>query len=183
MPTLVYGVCAAVFGTIFLLQLIMTITGIGGEMDGDAFDDPGAMDHDSGGLFGVLSFRTVTAALAFFGVAGLGGQTAGWEPATTFGVALVAGAGALYVVYWLGVGLMKLQADGTADPAKSVGCRGSVYLRIPADNAGPGKVQISQQGRTIEYEARTQGAELPVGEPIVVVTYLGSDTVEVEAVS
>lgn len=180
MPSVVYGICAAVFGTIFVIQLLLTITGIGGDQGADAFDDPGNLEHHSGGIFGVLSFRTVTAALAFFGVAGLGGEASGWTALTTLSVALIAGAGALYCVYWLGIGLHRMRADGTADPARSIGCRGTVYLRIPARHGGIGKVQISQQGRTLEYEARTAGGELPVGAAIVVVSYLGSDTVEVE---
>jgi hypothetical protein len=182
--TIVYGICAAVAGTIFLIQLVLSLAGHDGH-DG-SFDDPSSFDHpdhDSSGIFGVLSFRTVIAAFAFFGLAGLGGEKSGWAPMTTFTVAVLIGGAALYGVYWLGMLLHGLQSDETADPRRSVGCRGNVYLRIPAERGGVGKVQISQQGRTMEYEAVTRGQELHVGDPIVVVAHVGSDTVEVASPS
>ena len=181
MPSIVYGVCAAVGGTVLLVQILMSAVGFDGDLDGDladAADHPG--DHE-GGFFGVLSFRTVTAALTFFGVAGLAGEQSGWDETQVLVVATVAGAAALYGTYWLGVGLNRLQSDATATPEDSVGCVGSVYLRIPGNRAGAGKVQVSQQGRTIEYEAVTSGAELATGQSVVVVAFLGADTVEVEA--
>lgn len=178
--SIVYGVCAAVGGVIFAVQLVLSL--VGADHDASSIDDPGNidhLDHGSSGIFGVLSFRTVVAALAFFGVAGLGGERSGWSATTTFGVALAVGGVALYGVYRLGLLLSRLQSDETADPRRSVGCTGSVYLRIPAARGGVGKIQISQQGRTMEYEAVTQGGELQVGQPIVVVAHVESDTVEV----
>lgn len=180
----VYGLCAAVGGLIFAVQLVLSL--VGADHDAGSIDDPGNLDHldhDSSGVFGVLSFRTVVAALAFFGFAGLGGQTSGWSETTTFAVALAVGGVALYAVYRLGLLLARLQSDETVDPRRSVGCTGSVYLRVPAARSGVGKVQISQQGRTMEYEAVTRGGELQVGEAIVVVGHVESDTVEVAPTS
>jgi hypothetical protein len=185
MPSIVYGVCAAVAGTILGVQMLMSLLGFDGDLDGDLDVDAHFDGHDHGGeshsFFGVLSFRTVTAALTFFGLAGLGGEQSGWDSNQTLAVAVVAGAFALYGTYWLGVGLNKLQSDATADPQDAIGCTGNVYLRIPAARAGAGKVQVSQQGRTIEYEAVTSGAELATGESVVVVAFVAGDTVEVEA--
>jgi len=183
MSSTVYGICAAVAGTILVIQLGLSFLGFDHDLDGaDADLDAHAGDDGGhhGAFFGVLSFRTVTAALAFFGLAGLGGEASGWPSLQTFVVALIAGAGALYGTYWLGTALSSLQADATARPADAVGCPGSVYLRIPAERAGMGKVQVSQQGRTIEYEAVTAGQELRPGQSVVVVALVGADVVEVE---
>ena len=186
---IVYGICAAVAGTILACQLLLSLLGIGGEHEvGDdlahaAPADGHGVHHDGNAFLDVLSFRTVVAALAFFGLAGLGGERSGWSAPTTLVVALAAGAIALYAVYWLGAGLSRLQADATARPSGAIGCSGSVYLRVPAGRSGVGKVQISQQGRTIEYQAVTGGAELPVGRSVVVVALVGADTLEVESES
>ncbi|HEV7224595.1 MAG TPA: hypothetical protein VGN42_17935, partial [Pirellulales bacterium] len=59
---------------------------------------------------------------------------------------------------------------------------GTVYLRVPANKAGVGKVHLNLQNRTMEYEALTAQAELPVGAKVVVVNVAGPDTVEVELV-
>lgn len=182
--SVVYGTCAAVAGVIFFIQLGMSL--MGADSDGGSVEDSGGLDHanhHSSGIFGVLSFRTVIAALAFFGFAGLGGEASGWSPTTTFTTAVVAGGAALYGVYWLGSLLHRLGSDETADPRRSVGCTGSVYLRIPAERGGIGKVQVSQQGRTMEYEAVTRGAELKVGDAVVIVAHVESDTVEVAPAS
>ncbi len=179
MPEIVYGICAAVAGTVLAVQILLSFVGADADLDADLSDATGGEAGDS--FFGVLSFRTITAGLTFFGLAGLGGGESGWGANATLSVATIVGVGAVYGTYWLGVFLHRLQADATVDPSHAVGCSGSVYLRIPAARAGVGKVQISQQGRTMEYEAVTRGAELQSGESVVVVAFVGADTVEVEA--
>ena len=86
----VFVVCAAIGGTVVVIQFVLTMIGLGGDaMDLDIGDVDTDMDVDFDGdldvsgeidaghvgsswLFGVISFRTVIAALAFFGLAGLG---------------------------------------------------------------------------------------------------------------
>lgn len=198
MPDIVYGLCAAVGGTVMALQFLASAVGFGsdhgGDMVGDhggGFGDHGGMggdghdagdgfdDHDSSWFFGVLSFRTLIAALTFFGLAGLAGGKSGWDPNTTLVVAVLCGAIALYGVYWLGVGLSRLQADATVQVQGAIGSHGTVYLRVPAGRSGVGKVHISQQSRTMEYEAVTEGRELPVGASVEVVAVAGSEVVVV----
>jgi hypothetical protein len=175
----VYGIFAIVAGTIFLIQLVLSLLGVDTDGDGSVIDHVDHPGHDSSGFFGVLSFRTVTAALAFFGLTGLAGNRSGWSPTTTLTLAICVGGVALYGVFWLGKLLYGLQSDETVDPRQAIGCTGSVYLRIPAERGGVGKVQISQRGRTMEYAAVTRGSVLKVGDPIVVVAHVESDTVEV----
>ncbi len=83
-----FVVCAAIGGTLLLCQLVLTLMGLGGDaFDLDVDSDVGAdvdmdvdMDvdadagesghHGSSWIFGVISFRSVVAALTFFGLAG-----------------------------------------------------------------------------------------------------------------
>jgi len=56
-----------------------------------------------------------------------------------------------------------------------------VYLRIPARNAGKGKITVSIQGRTHEFAASTAGQEIPSGAEVKVARQITQDTFEVEA--
>lgn len=139
-----------------------------------------ATSHASTHLLGMISFRTVVAALAFFGIAGLASQGAGLSPPVTVVIALTAGFGAMYGVYWVMRSLWLLQAEGTARVQGAVGKLGTVYLRVPGYNQGSGKIQINLQNRTMEYTAVTAGDAIPTGAKVVVVDVVSPDTVEVE---
>jgi hypothetical protein len=147
-----------------------------------AYSDTGHAPHGSTWLFQVLSLRTIVAALAFFGLAGMAARAAACTPSTTLLIAVAAGLGAMYGVYAMLCGMRSLQAEGTARIHRAVGRQASVYLRIPAHQQGAGKIQINLQNRTMEYLATTKGDAIPSGATVVVTQVLGADTVQVEAV-
>jgi hypothetical protein len=140
----------------------------------------GSAHHGSSWLFGVLSFRTIVAALAFFGLAGMAADAAGAETPTVLAVAIAAGAAAMFGVYGMMRGLYSLRAEGTARIHRAVGQAATVYLRIPAQRSGVGKIQLNLQNRTMEYEAVTSGDEIPSGARVTVVDIVSPDTVEVQ---
>ncbi|MEX2560992.1 MAG: hypothetical protein WD403_13810 [Pirellulales bacterium] len=191
MTFIVYSVCAVVGGTVLACQFLMTMLGLA---DVDLPDDLSSADgadgadvshgghHGSSWFVGMLTFRTLMAAVTFFGLAGLAGNSAQLPNELTLVVALAAGAGAMYMVHWMMQLLHKLKADGTARIERAVGQAGTVYLRIPGQKAGVGKVHVNLQNRTMEYEAMTSQEPLPVGARVVVVNVLGPGTVEVELV-
>jgi hypothetical protein len=153
-----------------------------GDAHGDSHDAGQQVHHGSTWLFGVISFRTVVAALAFFGLGGLAAQAAEASLPMTLLVATAAGAAAMYGVYGLMRAMYSLKAEGTARIQRAIGQTGSVYLTVPAEGAGLGKVQVNLQNRTMEYLAHTSGPELVTGTKVVVVAVLASDTVEVRAI-
>ena len=197
----IFLLCAVVGGTLMVLQFVLTLLGMdegGGDVDvemdvdadvldlggddlgGDDMSGDGA-DSETAHVFGVLSFRTVVAAIAFFGMAGQAARSGGLAPTTTLLVALAAGGAALLGVYWMMRGLYELRHDGTVRIEGSIGGGGRVYLTIPAGKSGAGKVQLSVQGRTVEYLAMTGEDEpLPTGAAVEVIRVLGPETVEVE---
>jgi len=155
----------------------------GGHADSDAKDlHAHPADHGSTWLFGVISFRTVVAALAFFGASGMAAQSAGASAPTTLLIACASGAAAMYSVYWIMQGLYRLRAEGTVRIQRAIGHPAKVYLSIPGNNAGAGKIQINLQNRTMEYLAMTSGEPLPTGTKVVVVNILTENTVEVQPV-
>lgn len=181
-----YAVCAVIGGTILLIQFVMTLIGMDDvdDVPDDAPDaDPAsAEDGHTSHVFGVLSFRTIVAAITFFGLTGLAMSSSGARAELTFVVALAAGVAAMYGVWWLMQLLVRLKSDGTARVERAIGKTGTVYLRIPGARAGQGKVTVNLQNRTVEYRAVTDRDELPTGASIVVTAVVDADTVEVQAV-
>ena len=202
-------VCALVGGTVMVLQFLMTLLGLGdtgsemgdfggvGDADfsgdiadledgGVKFSEAADADFDkptSSWLFGVLSFRTVVAAIAFFGLAGKAALAAEYGAAQSLGVAVGAGAAAMYGVYALMRGIYKLRSEGTVRISGAVGLRGTVYVPIPAGGTGAGKIQLNLQNRTVEYAAMTEEEDkLPTGARIVVTRVLGPETLGVERI-
>lgn len=96
--------------------------------------------------------------------------------AVAVGVLLVAAV--MYMFKWLS----KMQQSGNIDVYKSaVGCIGKVYLTIPAQRKGAGKVQITINESVREYDALTDSeSELKTGASIKVVEVLDSSTLLVE---
>ena len=195
-----YIACAAIGGTILLLQFLMTLIGLGGDaldidlpddvdtdidvgvdtdFDTDADVDGGDHHVNSSWLFGVISFRTIVAALAFFGIAGMAGRSADLHPFQTFMLAIACGVAAMYAVYWIMEMIKSLQSDGTARVGLAVGAHGSVYVTVPAKESGLGKIQVELQERTVELAALTEGNALAPGNRIVVTEFVDSETVKV----
>ena len=148
---------------------------------GDGAD--GVHDHGSTFLFGVISLRTVVAALTFFGLGGLTMLSAGQSAWFAFPIAVVAGAAAMFVVHFLMRSLHKLSQDGKLRVSNAVGRTATVYIPIPAHNNGAGKIQIRMQGRLEELAAMNgTGESLPTGTKVRVIGVVAGSTVQIEPV-
>jgi hypothetical protein len=166
-----------------------------GELVGDSVHAGGAYDHhttlahaadgefqhpDSSWLFGVLSFRTMVAAAAFFGAAGSAARAAGYSQPTSLVIATLVGLGAMYGMYWLMRFISGLTSSGNERIRNALGQRATVYIPIPAARQGAGKVQLSMQNRIVEYQAVTEDEEpLKTGQAVQVVGIVASDMVKV----
>jgi hypothetical protein len=152
---------------------------IGGDTHLDAAHDHDVHEHGSSWFFSVLSVRSVVAALAFFGLAGLAMDAGGAPIYITIVIACGAGAVAMVIVAWLMRLMYSLNAEGNVHIELAVGLPASVYLRVPGKRSGTGKVTVKVQDRTMEYLAMTDGGALPTGVPVMVVGVIGPDTLEV----
>lgn len=184
----IYLSCFLFGATLLVCQFLLSLVGLGGDHEGPGDHDASVGDHDSHDAVndaqevwfaGILTFRALITALAFFGVGGLSALQAGMDPYVSVAVAVALGGGALFGVAFLMRTLSKLRAEGTVRISRAVGATGTVYLNIPGSRQGPGKVHLNLQNRTVEYLAVTPNDALPTGSKVVVVGVLGSDTVEV----
>jgi membrane protein implicated in regulation of membrane protease activity len=191
-------VCAVTGGTLLVIQLILLFVGADGSEGGaDGLGDVGdAGDIAAHGDYTVssgegaataaeasltvISFKTLTAFLTFFGLGGLLGLGYQLGRAWTLGIAFAAGLLALYLVAYLWMLLNRLQSHGNVDLRNTVGAIGRVYLRIPGEASAPGKVTLEVQGRTLELNAITQGEAIPTGTAVRIVGLAGGETLRVQ---
>ncbi|QDV09772.1 hypothetical protein Poly30_53320 [Planctomycetes bacterium Poly30] len=169
--TLYFG-CAVAGGAVLSIQMLLLFLG------GDVADGEVDLDGDSDGV-SFFSIRAVAAFLTFFGLIGMYGQQQGWSDALTAGSALGAGVGMMLVVAWLFSMQSRLHQEGNIQPAAAVGMGATVYLRIPGENSGKGKITVALQGRTSEFAAITEGPELPTGSDVTIVRMVNETTFEV----
>jgi len=202
-------VCAIFGSTIIVLQFVLMLIGIGhhdadlggdydsgghdlghhdgnGEPDGNTID----ADHDhhvghshslTNWLFGILTFRSLVTFMAFFGLIGMAALSAELTTIQCLALATAAGIGSVFLMQQVFRGISRLHADGTARIDHAIGLPGTVYLGIPGEGRGWGKVHLMLQNRTMEYEATTPAQALPTGTQIVVTRIVGPDRVEVHA--
>ncbi len=180
-------VAAGAGGTVLVCQFLLGLLGLGSDhdVDHDHGTDHGPDHHDHGSgsnwFAGLITLRTITAGLTFFG---LGGMTALYTGATelvAFAVAAACGVAALAIVAQFMKALKRLKSDGSVRIDRTIGAPAVVYLAIPANDAGPGKVTVTVQKRTVEYAAFTKSpTALPTGAKVRVVAVRGAAAVEVE---
>lgn len=168
--------CTGLASTLVLLiQIILLIIGFsaGSVGDVDGFDADGDADIDSTDGDGVGWF-TIKGLVAFFSLGswtGFAMDVGGCHEAVTLVVAVVVGIVALVGVALLYKALYKLQSNGTLNLENAIGKEAEVYLTIPANNGGVGKVTLTVQDRFIEADARTnKDAQLPTGTMVKVVS-------------
>lgn len=191
---------AIIGGGFMLLQFIMLMLGfaddggdldlggdgdLGGGMDLDVDGDVGDLgdadhhhSHAAGWFYEMISLRTLSAAATFFGLVGKTATSNGFSDSLALLCATAAGFAAMYGMYWIFKQIYKLETAGNENIRNAVGKVARVYIPIPGNDEGAGKVQFRMQDRLVEYQAVTEEDEkLSTGENVVVVGVVNSDTV------
>ena len=169
--------CAAVGGVILVAQLVLGFFGA----DHHGGDHHVGTHHDSAsdGLQ-LLSARTLSAAVAFFGIGALGASTLLLPAPVAIAAGVALGTAAMFGVALLMRSMLKFEHDGSIDIQRAIGQSATVYIPVPASQQGSGKVTLMLQGRTVEYQAVTsEGQQLPTGSAVLIVEVRNDDTVEV----
>lgn len=168
---------ALIGGGMLVLLLLLSLVGLG---DFDVADgDADAAGHgEVGEALNLLSIRSLSAALAFFGLVGGFVDALGLPFAAALAAGVVAGGAAAVAVAWAVRMMLRLEEDGSLQLERAIGSPATVYLSIPGERSAPGKVHLSLQGRTVECQAVSEHA-LQTGAAVVVMDVVGSDTVVV----
>jgi membrane protein implicated in regulation of membrane protease activity len=164
----------------FVIQMFATFLGMDGNPDvsadfsGDinSTSDLGAPgDTDAPGsvpfqLFTLRNFINFLLGLGWGGIAfypalGKAGSTVAGAITGTVLVILV-----MYMFRWLS----KMTQSGNLDIRNAIGREAEVYLSIPENNSGRGKVHVSVQGTLRELDAGTTGEKIPTGSRVKVIS-------------
>ena len=183
---------------IFIIQSILTFIGADAG-DGGIDADFGGTDADLGGGdlntdvdsssdysdmgsgMNLLTFRNFVNFFLGFGWTAVLFAGEIKSTAVLMLLSIVVGVALVFAVMYLFKWLSSMQQTGTINVYKtSVGCTGKVYLTIPAARSGEGKVQITINDSVREYDALTDGEELPTGTNIKVLEAIDAHTLLVE---
>lgn len=174
---------------IFIIQSIATFLGadsdsIDSDIDFDGVDSdvPDAIDAADGSHgMNLLTFRNLVNFCLGFGWTAVLLQKSVPSTGLVMVLAVLVGVGLVALIMYLFKWVSSMQQTGTINVYKSaVGCQGTVYLTIPGERKGEGKVQITIAGAVREYAALTDSDTLKTGTPIKVVEVINASTLLVE---
>ena len=186
---------------VFVIQTVMTFLGAAGDTDfdintdmdtagpsdvGDGSVDVGAdVETGESGHLGtgmnLLTFRNFINFLIGFGWTAILLKDSIPSTGLRMLIAILVGVVLVVIVMLLFKWLTDMQQSGNINVFKSaVDCEGTVYLTIPGERAGEGKVQITINNAVREYAALTDSDTLKTGTPIKVVEVLSPSTLLVE---
>ena len=140
----------------FVILLVLTIIGAETDTGVDATTDVDASIADGDIIpFQFLSLKNIVAFFTVFGWAGVGFINAGLSPMLVILLAFICGFLMMILMATLFYMMSKLAESGTLKMKNAIGKLGEVYLVIPANRGGMGKVQLNVQGSLRTLEAIT----------------------------
>ena len=165
---------------IFVIQTVLTFLGLGDhDADFDLDTSDGSFDTDPS--MNLLTFRNLVNFCLGFGWTAVLMHEKIQSNALLIIVSVIVGVLLVTVVMWIFKWLSGMQQTGNIDVHKSaVGCEGKVYLTIPGERKGEGKVQITINNAVREYDAVTDGETIKTGTAIKVTDVINDYTLLVE---
>ena len=177
----------AIFASIVvLIQTTMSFAGTGDvdtgdvDVDFDADTDADADSLDHAGVMHLISIRNIFYFLLGFGWTGVSFWNTIPDRGLLCAIAVLVGFLFVAIFLFLFRQMMKLQSNGAFNIDDAVGRVCDVYLRIPANKKGMGKVQISFNGSVQELDAHTTGEQIPSGAKVRVLRVIDKKVLEVE---
>lgn len=163
---------------LFLIVFVINLLGF----DADSDIETGT-DADSGGGFPIFSLKALTAFMTFFswtGVLLIGEGRSLWQ---IIPYSFLSGLVAMVLVVFLMKKFSDFTESGTADTLDLIFEKGNVYLPIPPDQQGKGKVHVTLNRSLREMNAVTQDHEkIHTGEKVRVLEVLPENVLLVEKV-
>ncbi|MDQ2178729.1 hypothetical protein [Marinifilum sp. D714] len=132
------------FSVLFLIQMVMTF--LGGDVDDVAADGDADVSGDTGIDFQFLTLKNLIAFFTIFGWTGIICVHIGFGPFISTFIATIAGLIMMVIMASILYFMGKLTEEGTLNLNNAIGKVGNVYLTIPGNRKGMGKVQIQVQG-------------------------------------
>ncbi len=179
-------VIGCAMAVLLIIQIIMMLIGIG---DDPSFDFDSSLDGDPFnhgefvGLFGLKIF-TIRSAITFLAIGSWVCFTLLYSSMPIWlcvVLACIAGGISAVIMAYALKKIEGLAESGNVELKSAIGKVCDVYLPIPGDKKGAGKVQIVVSSRTREYDAYTLNQEkIPTGTKVRVSDVIDETTLMVE---
>ena len=177
------GFDAVIYAAFALLGTVIFIIRMGLMMlfGADSDFDP-ALDHPVASCcLALISVLSITAFLMGCGWMGVISQVMlEWSSIASATLALPSGFVLMLVAASMMLVLRKAAHNVEYDPAEAVGHVGTVYMSIPAQGEGNGKVRVPVQGRTVIVDAVSAGPAIESFKDVKVVQARDEKTLIVE---
>ncbi|MBP3378112.1 MAG: hypothetical protein J6L96_05135 [Clostridia bacterium] len=165
---------------VLVVQTVMLFFGFG---DDDVDIDGPDVDIDGSDGMALFSIRGIMAMAAVGGWSGLVMHEAGINIWVTILLSVAFGFLALVGIAYIMKLASKLQASGNIDLGRAIGRVGTVYIPIPPNMQGAGKINITLQERFLEVTAMTNAdRKIATGESVRIVATDENSVVVVEPI-
>lgn len=165
---------------IFLIQMALTFMGADAS-DGLSADFDGNMDG-ADAPFQLFSFRNLINFLLGFSWTGISFYTTIGNHTVLILVSFLVGVGFLYLFFLIIKQLQKLAEDNTFKISNTLNKTAEVYLTIPENKTGKGKVMVSVNGAFHELDAMTEQEKLASGTVVKIVKIENQNILIVEKI-
>lgn len=168
----IYWIIVIPATVLLIIQVVMTLMGSDADdmsdIDGGV-DVDGDGDTDGGAGWQFFTYKNVLGFFTLFGWTGLGFLSMGMGLFLVVVFSAICGLVMMVSMATLFYYIGKLDQSGTMVIDHAIGRTGEVYLRVPADRAGHGKVMVEIQGTLREMDAITDDEkDLPTGSSALV---------------
>lgn len=161
---------AIISTVIMLIQTILSLIGMS-DLDLEVGVDGGLDDCSGADLF---TIKNIVNFFVGFGWAGVSFRPYIESDLLLVLISLLVGVCFVIIFVIIFKQLMKLESNSAVGADACVGRTADVYLRIPANRSGKGKIQLSLNGAAREFDAVTDESEpIPSGAVVTVKEIVG----------
>lgn len=166
---------------IFVIQTILTFVGAD-NTDGLSADFESDLGHSTETPLQLFSFRNLINFLLGFGWGGISFYKIIENESLLILTAFIIGILFVAIFFFIIKQLLKLSEDNSFQFEQLINKNGEVYLKIPANKTGKGKVQVSFRGSVRELDAITEGEVIESGQAIKIIRIENNNLLIVEKI-
>ncbi len=164
---------------IFIIQTIMTF--VGGDVTDGSTDMDGGFDSTDDG-FHLFSLRNLINFLLGLSWSGISFYSSISNPLILIILSLFVGLFFVFLFFLIIRQLKRLAEDNSFKISDTLNKTAEVYLSIPAEKKGKGKIMISIKGSFHELDAMTENSRIETGSVVKVVRIENQDILIVETI-
>lgn len=181
----VFWAIAVIFTILFTIQFVISLIGLDFDSDMEV-SDGGHVDmhgdYDIDPSFTLFSVRSIIAFFTFFGWVGVIALSNDVTLVMSLVLATVSGLIAMFFVAIILFQLVKLSEVGTVRIDEALGKYAEVYIPIPENNKGKGRVTVDFENKLMELDAVTDGPALATNTIVYVFKVFENNTLLVREV-